>query len=128
MAPDDVEVGQTVAVIKHLCGSRRCHLDFPGRPYEVAALSLPFAILRDCCTGEMAPIDLRSWELGRVHGSYVAAYKAMVAPRECQKPESSCAGHERCVRCGERMQQRLVKRKWRWHCEQCKVDGEVVAK
>lgn len=131
MVSDDVQVGQLVAVVKHRCSQGGdCDAQFTGAPFRVVQVSLPFAVLEDCSDGSRCPIDLRQWELGRVSREYVAALLGTAArPRRRRTEESESDDvHKRCVRCGERMVQRLVRRCWKWHCEQCKVDGEAVVK
>jgi ribosomal protein S27AE len=125
---DDVRVGQTVAIVGHRCRDDNCDMQCTGHPFRVVAVSLPFAILEDCAGKTRHPIDLREWELGRVDAKYV---RALVGGQRAEPEPAEAAddGHRRCVRCGDRLAQRLVGRGcWRWSCERCGMVGEAVEK
>lgn len=126
MTSDDVKAGQLVVVTKHLCGSDDCGYSMNGHPFRVVVVSLPFAVLENQADGKRQPIDLREWQLSRVSAAYVRALLgSRVAPSV--EPSVRCDDHVRCVRCGDRMVQRLVTpRIWRWWCEKCLSAGELV--
>ena len=129
MTSDDVKVGQLVAVVKHRCGSNDCDADHSGRPHKVVSVSLPFAVLEDCETAERCPIDLRVWELGKVSRQYVKSMTDCVRKTDCDDDdERERDGHKRCVRCGERLVQRLGTHggAWYWWCNECEAFKEAV--
>ena len=127
MTPDDIKVGQLVAVSKHLCAEQDCG-SFGGHPFRVAAVSLPFAVLEDCGTGKRSSIDLREWQLTKVTPAYARAMfvKGGAPAAERGQERSRDDGHPRCVRCGERLKQVLKRRCWRWYCERCNSVGDPV--
>ncbi len=126
MTSDDVKRGQLVVITGHRCGDSSCDAQFTGRPFKVAQVSHPFAVLEDCADGERLPIDLRQWQLGKVSRAYV---NALVDADDCEDEQPRQQdGHKRCVRCGERLvQKHTVKLGWCWWCGQCEKIMEVAA-
>ena|SRR6202044_87253 len=127
MTSDDVQRGQLVAIIRHRCNDRECDSSYNGRPFRVVAVSHPFAVLEDCIDGERLPIDLREWELGKVDKRYVAALRDGRDTGKSAQPQRQ-DDHKRCVKCGERLVQRIGKGclEWYWYCNECGAFKEAV--
>jgi hypothetical protein len=139
MVPDDLKVGMFVAVVGRLDGwdGPEDYADYAGKPMRIEAISLPFVAVE--CEGEMCAIDARVWRFGKISRAYAAAMGFFAedcdcpacAPVQGNAPAAADDGYRRCVRCGERMVQRLTEAKAKvkaWHhvCPKCGSDGGLV--
>lgn len=131
---ENIHPGDWVLIIGNRC--KVCggdHEDHTGVPYQVLAVELPFLLLSRP-DGLASGLDTREWRVKRVGsrrrpGRYVQMWFAANTERkELLEADRATDGHLRCVRCGERLRQALVKREWRWRCpnDGCGYDGGPV--
>lgn len=117
---DDLNVGDTVAVVGHKAQHRRCG-DFSGRPWVVLAISLPFLALHD--GEEIQSLDVRAWDVKKVTIQYAQAMRGTLETVEVPAViDLYC-----CPQCGDRYCERMYtikkKNQWRWWCRTCHHDG-----
>ena len=119
---DDLNVGDTVAVINNKYHHRKCG-DFSGRPWVVVAISLPFLALHD--GAEVQSLDVRAWDVKKVSTQYA---QAMTGTLETVVVPAVIDPYT-CLQCGDRYCERMytVKKKnqWRWWCRTCHHDGGI---
>ena len=124
---DDLNVGDTVAVVGHKAAHKRCG-DFSGHPWVVMAISLPFIALHD--GNEVQSLDVRAWDVKKISKDYA---HAMSGSLETVSIPPAIA-EDVCPNCGDRYCERLVevgkrkRRQWNWYCRTCHHDGGSAAK
>lgn len=127
---ENIHEGDWVLIVGHTC--KMCgqdHEDYTGTPFQVIAFELPFLLLK-FPNGHSSGLDTREWKVKKIGtrrrpGRYVDAW---FKTNTDESEEQSSDDYPRCVKCGERLRQMQVKRKWRWRCpaEGCGYDGGPV--
>ena len=108
---DDLNVGQWITVIGHEIIDM-----YGGMPFEIRAIDLPFIAVRDA-SGKVGAIDARVTEMKVMSAAYVDAFRPGLDTDACRRTEATPLGN--CDRCGQRLIQRLVDRKWVNFCRDC---------
>lgn len=75
LSPTEIRVGSYVVIHDVRAGSvyaPKTMPSFDGKPYEIAAISLPFVLLADGF--RRFAVDIRAFELMQVGNDYVRAY------------------------------------------------------
>ncbi len=122
---DSLRVGDFITVIGHKNPPADPDLqirEWTGRPAEILAISLPFLCVD--YGGEVSAIDVRPWEFQRVTKKYWLAMTD-AAPFSIPEAQAEPDDHPRCVKCGERLVQRLLwteGSEWHMFCANCNSD------
>jgi predicted RNA-binding Zn-ribbon protein involved in translation (DUF1610 family) len=136
-APEDLKIGQHVAIVKMKIELPECsmpwerpqHIRYDGVPLRILAVSLPFVSVTN--GRSVIALDLREVDVRRLTPHYV---KQMTSTSEVrsrkQKNKKRKKDARACPRCEGRMIERLIveagkENTWVLVCPQCGLSGDL---